>query len=83
MCHRLNDIEWSKRWDVMAASPFMHTWNDWTSYEDTDSVAEKARLAYGYELAGAMIWEIGQDDIDGNCGTRQPLLRAIHAAISE
>lgn len=57
--------------------------DEWISYEDVESITQKSQLAnrVNYNLAGVMIWAVHQDDIDGVCGSKQPLLKAVNRAL--
>lgn len=61
----------------------MYKGYEWISYEDTTSIGRKSQLANStnYNLGGVMVWAIHQDDIDGICGSRQPLLKALNNAV--
>lgn len=56
--------------------------NHWISYEDTDSVAQKASLVKEYGLGGVMVWSLEKDDYTNRCGTCPfTLMRAINNAV--
>ena len=59
-----------------ARVPFLFnaTTGTWITYDDAESVAEKAAYVRSHELGGVMAWEIGGDD-----GT---LVKVIHDALS-
>jgi len=80
-CYKLNDPSWTIEWDNYRSSPFMYKGVEWMSYENEQSVADKARLSTQYNLGGVMIWAVYQDDLDGVCGVKQPLLRSVNSAI--
>ncbi|MEY3051072.1 MAG: hypothetical protein RLY31_857 [Bacteroidota bacterium] len=52
------------RWDSIAQAPFLQgkTVNTFVSFEDEQSVAQKARYVLRHQLAGAIVW-----DITGDC----------------
>lgn len=54
----------------------------WISYEDQQSITDKANLANKYNLGGVMTWALNQDDYDGICSAcKWPLLNALSAAV--
>ena len=51
---------------------------DWIGYDDKCSLEHKAEFLKEKNLAGGMVWELGLDDVQGNCGMgKYPLLKAI------
>jgi chitinase len=66
----------TRGWDSAARAPYL--WNaetgTWVSYEDEQSLAEKARFVKAYGLGGMMYWEHSQDP-------EQALLGAIAAEL--
>lgn len=82
MCDRITDDSWTKRWYNETSSPYMFKDDEWTSYEDEFSVAEKAELSLDYDIGGVMIWAIHQDDFDGDCGPVQVLLKAVNSVLT-
>lgn len=81
MCQRINDSSWTRIYDSFRSSPYMFRNDEWLSYENVQSVAEKAQLIQEHSLGGVMIWSIQQDDIDGICGPKQPLLKSINQSL--
>lgn len=60
----------------------MFSKDNWLSYEDEQSVSDKARLANIYNLKGVMLWVLHQDDYDGVCSScKWPLLNAMNVAV--
>lgn len=56
--------------------------NVWISYEDQQSVTDKANLANTYNLGGVMLWSLNQDDYDGVCSScKWPLLKSLNVAV--
>lgn len=50
----------------------------WTSYEDPDTAASKAKYVRSKNLGGVALFDLTQDDFRGQCtGDRFPMLRAI------
>jgi chitinase len=61
----------------MAAAPFLYSEKDssWITYEDPESLALKMKFVREKGLAGAMFWEMSED----NTGT---LLDALYEALN-
>lgn len=60
----------------------MYSGNMWISYEDQQSITDKANLANKYNLGGVMVWALNQDDYDGICSAcKWPLLNALSASV--
>ena len=60
---QLSDPTFTRGWDPAARAPYL--WNSevgtFVSYEDEQSLAEKARFVKAYGLGGMMYWEHSQD----------------------
>ena len=71
----LADAAFTRGWDSAARAPYL--WNrehgTFVSYEDPQSLAEKARFVKAYGLGGMMYWEHAQD----------PEQRLLNALVSE
>lgn len=64
-------------WGVLAGEKF------WTSYEDSQSVAEKTKWAKANSLGGIMIYDMSMDfDATKPIGKRQPLLSSVVNALT-
>ncbi|KAG5872423.1 hypothetical protein JTB14_013668 [Gonioctena quinquepunctata] len=74
----LNCANWTTVWDDEQKNHYKYHGNQWLGYDDEKSLREKARYIASQEMAGVMIWQIGQDDVFGDCGKKQVLLRAIN-----
>ena len=59
-----------------ARVPFLYnaTTGTWITYDDAESVAEKAAYVRSHGLGGVMAWEIGGDDVT--------LVAAIHKGLA-
>jgi len=70
-----NTGNWDYFWDEETKVPYLQNKDKtkFITYDDTNSVIEKVKYALEKEVAGVMIWAIGQDII----GNKQPLLEAI------
>jgi chitinase len=63
--------------DADSQAPWLFDGDVFWTYEDPVSVKAKARYVVGAELGGLMIWELGEDAVDGT------LLRAAHDGLRE
>jgi len=73
------DNGWVMEWDSTGMVPYMYKGNQWISYENTDSVEEKATFVVREKLAGLAVDNIGRDDVKGVCSNVTfPLLKALH-----
>jgi len=69
---------WTKRWEFDQKVPFLFRGTDWVGYDDKCSLEHKAEFLKEKNLAGGMVWELGLDDVAGDCGMgKYPLLKAI------
>ena len=61
---RLQDPKYVRRWEPKARVPWLYdsTSGTWISYDDPQSVGEKARYVRARGLGGVVIWELGGDD---------------------
>lgn len=81
-CPKLSNSAWTKQRDANAQAPYMYSGNLWISYEDQQSITDKANLANKYNLGGVMTWALHQDDYDGTCSAcKWPLLNALSVAV--
>ncbi|XP_030368868.1 acidic mammalian chitinase-like [Scaptodrosophila lebanonensis] len=74
---------WTQKYDANAQVAYAYSGNQWLSYDNARSIAEKMRLVRTHKLGGAMVWSIDTDDFRGNCGERYGLLRTINEAIGD
>lgn len=61
----------------------MYRDNDWLSFEDVESIKIRGHLIQKYELAGARLYGLDQDDFDNRCKSECafPLTRAMKKAL--
>jgi chitinase len=61
---RLKDPRYVRYWEPSARVPWLYdsTSGTWVSYDDPQSVGEKARYVREHSLGGVVIWELGGDD---------------------
>lgn len=77
ICLMLKQGGWTVNRDNHFKVPYMVKGNQWISYDDVQSVKDKAEFVKNKQLAGAMVWAIDNDDFKGVCGQNFPLLRTI------
>lgn len=67
----------------MQSAPYMYRENDWITYEDPISIKARIDLVNKYNLAGARIWSLDQDDYKGDCsyGCSFPLVHVVNDII--
>jgi chitinase len=82
LCRNLN-AGWTRRWDSEGMVPYMFNGVDWIGYEDVESLGHKLNFIQNEGYGGAMIWAIDQDDYEGSCGARTPLISTIHNALKD
>ncbi|WP_253298212.1 glycosyl hydrolase family 18 protein [Paenibacillus sp. MSJ-34] len=71
----INKNGWTRQWDNTAKAPYLTNGGRFISYDDTQSLTEKANYVLQNNLGGIFFWEYGQN-MNGE------LLNAIHTAIS-
>jgi len=65
-------------WNDDVAAPALIVGDQWISYDDETSVSIKAQYAKDRGYAGTMVWSTDDDDFQGLCGSKYPLMRAIY-----
>ncbi|CAG9861936.1 unnamed protein product [Phyllotreta striolata] len=65
-------------WDDEQKVPYMYQGKQWLSFENQRSIREKTKYIVSQNVGGIMIWQIGLDDVAGDCGQKQALLRTVH-----
>ncbi|XP_037094056.1 acidic mammalian chitinase-like [Pollicipes pollicipes] len=55
-------------WDPFALAPYAYSGAEWVSFEDARSMAAKASLVRALDLAGAMTYNLDNDDWGNVCG---------------
>ncbi|CAH0550886.1 unnamed protein product [Brassicogethes aeneus] len=75
---------WTKVWDDEQKNPYRYSGDQWIGYDDEKSIALKTQHILLKKYAGIMIWHLGADDINGECGGRtQTLLKDINDEIKK
>ncbi len=69
--------QFTRHWHAKAKAPWLYdaTRKTMVSYDDVESITDKAQFVNKQRLGGIMIWELSQDTTD-----EQSLLNAIHKA---
>ena len=77
---KINSGNWEYFWDSKARVPYLlnNERTKFITYDDTNSVKERTEYAVNKNVAGIMIWALGQDVIDSS----QPLLEIIARTIN-
>ncbi|CAK9814906.1 Acidic mammalian chitinase [Anthophora quadrimaculata] len=78
LCVDLKKSGWHVVRDEQEKVPYAYNGKQWISYDDAQSVREKAKFIKSLGLGGAMVWSIDTDDFRGNCGKKYPLLSTLH-----
>lgn len=71
---------WTRIWDDEQKNPYKISGNQWIGYDDPDSIWAKAAWIKQNGFFGVMIWAIDNDDMTGECGEVQHLLKQINNA---
>ncbi|XP_050500349.1 acidic mammalian chitinase [Diabrotica virgifera virgifera] len=69
--------EYTEAWDDVQKVPFKYSGDQWITYDNERSIAEKVKYIKSQNVAGVMVWQIAQDDIKGACGPKQGLLTVV------
>ncbi|XP_033762384.1 acidic mammalian chitinase-like [Pecten maximus] len=74
---------WTRKFDESARVPYMYRGDQWVSYDDESSLAEKAQWVKDNGFGGVMVWDMRDDDTEGVCDgkTKFPLLKAIRKTL--
>ncbi|XP_072379774.1 chitotriosidase-1-like [Diabrotica undecimpunctata] len=70
--------QYTEAWDDVQKVPFKYYRDQWITYDNERSIAEKVKYIKSQNVAGVMVWQIGQDDIKGACGPKQGLLHDVN-----
>ena len=60
--------------------PYAYNGDEWVSFDDIDTIQQKAEFVKSMGLGGAMIWALDLDDFNDSCGIGEnyPLLKTIN-----
>ncbi|XP_050419124.2 chitotriosidase-1 [Patella vulgata] len=82
ICENLRYKGWRSVWIPEQQSPYAYGGDQWVGYDDTKSIAIKARYIVQQGLGGAFVWSVEMDDFTGSCGEGlYPLLNTINKII--
>ncbi|XP_050100084.1 acidic mammalian chitinase-like [Anopheles aquasalis] len=72
---------WTRAWDHTQKVPYAYCGDQWMSYDDSESIADKCKYAVNQNLGGVMMWTIDMDDFRGQSGRSYPLLKTINQCL--
>ena len=82
ICERLKR-GWTRVYDDETKTPYAYKGNEWVGYDDTESIRHKTELINHEGYAGAMIWQVDQDDANDLCGDGvYPMTEAVAEGLS-
>ncbi|XP_042149879.1 chitinase-3-like protein 1 isoform X1 [Ixodes scapularis] len=76
VCEFMRAKKWTVNYNTDLKESYATDNKSWVSFEDAESVKEKAVFAKSKNLGGVAIMSLDTDDISGKCGEPYPLLRA-------
>lgn len=82
ICEMQLKEEWDIHYDEQRCVPYAQKGNQWISYDNIDSISQKAKFINEMDLGGAMIWSLETDDFRGTCGIKYPLLNTLHNVLN-
>ncbi|CAH2239669.1 jg12445 [Pararge aegeria aegeria] len=82
LCQKFKAETWNLLYDDSAKVPYAVQGENWISFDDADSIADKVQYALQNNVTGVMAWSIETDDFRGICQDEDyPLLRSINKAL--
>ncbi|XP_049548009.1 acidic mammalian chitinase-like [Anopheles darlingi] len=72
---------WIKVKDDKQKVPYAYSGDQWMSYEDKESIANKCKYVGEHNLGGIMIYSIDTDDFRGSLGCKYPLLLTVNQCL--
>ncbi|XP_054154653.1 probable chitinase 10 [Oppia nitens] len=77
VCQDIRQQHWIP--ERSADGPIAYHGLDWVGYDDPTSAYNKAKWVRDNGFGGILVWEVSQDDIRGECCTKQPkpMIRAL------
>ncbi|XP_049548008.1 uncharacterized protein LOC125959239 [Anopheles darlingi] len=72
---------WTRSRDSTQKVPYAYSGDQWMSYDDSESIADKCNYVVNRNLGGVMMWTIDMDDFDGNFGYKYPLLKKVNEIV--
>lgn len=73
--------DWTKVWDSEQKNPYIYRGNQWIGYDDKDSIFSKGAWIKRQRFNGAMVWTINYDDVTGQYGEKQGLLKQLNRGL--
>ncbi|XP_033753351.1 probable chitinase 10 [Pecten maximus] len=74
---------WERQWSTESKAPYAYSDTQWVSYDDMDSIAEKAQYIRSKGLGGAMVWTVDMDDYKNVCGDgKYPLMNKLKEVLT-
>ena len=79
ICQLITKQQWHTEYDREQQVPYAYKKDQWVSYDNQQSIAQKCHYVAKNHLAGAMIWSLDFDDFNGAfCGQgKYPLLKTV------
>ncbi|XP_033229590.1 chitinase-like protein 4 [Belonocnema kinseyi] len=81
ICSLVKYQGWKHHHDKQQQVPYVYFGNTVIAYDDVESIQKKAEYANKMNLGGAVAWTIDQDDFDGECGEKFPLLKTLNRVL--
>ncbi|KAL7296155.1 hypothetical protein TKK_0010696 [Trichogramma kaykai] len=78
ICSNIKNDHWEEFFEESQKVPYAVKGNQWVGYDNARSINEKVNYAQKNGLGGMMVWAIHQDDIQGVCGEKNILLKAVN-----
>ncbi|XP_064455898.1 endochitinase-like isoform X2 [Ornithodoros turicata] len=78
ICRFLQNDSWTRRFDYEGECPYAFSGDEWTGYDDEESIRYKMNLMRDEGYAGVMVMSSDMDDFRGACGKTNILLHAIN-----
>ncbi|KAK3744519.1 hypothetical protein RRG08_056657 [Elysia crispata] len=72
ICERLQTGRYTTVLDALGQTNYAYNVQEWITYEDTVSLADKVQFILSNDFAGAMVWSFDQDDFKGEFCRRGP-----------
>ncbi|XP_033229584.1 chitinase-like protein C25A8.4 [Belonocnema kinseyi] len=73
--------KWTYFFDPEQKVPYIHHKDQIIAYDNVQSIKVKAQYVKDKHLAGAMVFEIGDDDFSGDCGEKFPFLKTLNQVL--
>ncbi|XP_023313935.1 chitinase-3-like protein 1 [Trichogramma pretiosum] len=78
ICSNIKNDHWEEFFEESQKVPYAVKGNQWVGYDNPRSINEKVNYAQKNGLGGMMVWAIHQDDVQGVCGEKNALLKAVN-----